>query len=228
VIRVGVAVAPCFVDEEEHSASELLVIRHNDSTFASRDVFSLLQAEAADGAECSDIFVVVTGQKCLSAIFDDRQIVRVGKLHDRPHLTRIAEQVCDNDGPGLFADPCLNRFRGDVVSFWINVGKNGNRSLVDDRCQRAHVGDRRGDNLVAGLRIDRGNGRMHGCRSAGAGMSMSSAQLRSEALLKLADEGSLRAGQCPAAKYGCQIFEFLSTEGAAGRVLIGWKLDLML
>jgi hypothetical protein len=77
VIRIGIAVSPGFVDEQKNSASQSLVTRCDDPTFARRDMLALLQAEAANRADRTDVLITVRRQVRLSTIFDDGNSMRL-------------------------------------------------------------------------------------------------------------------------------------------------------
>ena len=49
---------------------------------------------------------------------------------------------------------CGDRVGGDVAGARVDVGEHRDRALVEDRRQRAHVGDRGGDDLVARLGVE--------------------------------------------------------------------------
>ena len=58
----------------------------------------------------------------------------------------------------------------------VDVGEDRNRALIEDRRQRPHVGDRRGDDLVARLRVDRRDRAVHGRRARRAGIRVLDAE----------------------------------------------------
>ena len=91
VIRVGIAVAPRLVDEEADTTGEAIIVGHDQSALAGRDMFALLQAEAPDGADRSNgrppdvaryacAQSSTTGTRCRSA-----------SGHNLAHLAGIAE-----------------------------------------------------------------------------------------------------------------------------------------
>ena len=199
VIRVLVAVTPSLVDEETHAAPELGIVGDDHAAFTGGDVLALLQAEAADGAERADGAAIIGGAIGLRAVFDNGEAVSRGELQDRAHLGRIAEQVGDDDGAGLWAQDALDRFRRHVAGPWVDIRKNRDRGLVDDRCDGPHISDGRRHDLVARRRVDGGDRGVDRGRAGRAGRGMGHAHQRGEVGYEALDEGALRAGERAAA-----------------------------
>jgi hypothetical protein len=183
-------------------------------------VLALLQAEAADRAVCSYQLATIAREVCLSAIFEHGQTVLAGEIDDRAHLAGIAEQMRDYDRLGLFAQACGDSISRDVAGERIDVGEHRNSSLVEDRRQCAHVGDRRRDDFVARFRIDRGNRAMNGRRAGRAGDRVLSPEQLGEAFLQCRAGRTFRAGKRAALNYLDQLRDFFRPEGPTGRLLI--------
>ena len=194
MVRILIAVAPCLIDVQEHAASEFIVIGNHNSTFAGGNVLALLQAEAADGSERSDILIVVTGHECLSCVFDNRNAGSARQLHNGFHLTRVPEQVRDDDGFGFVCDAIFNCRRSHVAGFRIDIAENRNGSLVDNRRQRSHISDRRCDDLIARFRIDGSYGQVNRSTTTVAGVGVFRTNQLREALFQLFDIATLGAG----------------------------------
>ena len=64
------------------------------------------------------------------------------------------------------AQPRGDRVRRDIARAGIDVGEHRDGALVEDRRQRAHVGDGGGNDLVAGFGVEGRDGGMNG-RGAG-------------------------------------------------------------
>ena len=225
MVGVRIAVAPGFVDEQVHPAGQGVVVRHHQPPFTGGHVLALLQAEAADGAKGSHQLAVVARKKCLGAILDDGDVARSGERHDLAHLAGIPEQVRDDDRPGPRAQPGLDGRRRHVEGVGIDVGEHGDGALVEDRRQRPHIRDRRRDDLVARLRIDRRDGRVDGSRARGARVRVPNAEEVGEAPFERLHERTLRAGEGAAADGLRHQRDLFGPQRPAGGVLIGWQRE---
>ncbi len=101
----------------------------------------------------------------MRAIFDQGDAVLVSQLAKGFHRRRVAEQVRDNDRFGAIADCIFDACRIKITRRGIDVSKDGDRRLIKDRRDRAHIGDRRRDDLVARFRVDSCDCRVD-CRGA--------------------------------------------------------------
>ena len=140
---------------------------------------------------------------------------------DRVELARVAEQVRHDDRGGAIREPAAIGRGGDVAGARVDVGEDRDRALVEDRRERTHVGDRRGDDLVAGLRVDRRRSR-RGPRRCPTSRRPPSRTPSSAAnrLLELGDLRSLRARQRAAADHVGQAGDLGFAQVATGCVLI--------
>ncbi|KAK0039145.1 hypothetical protein Bpfe_031410 [Biomphalaria pfeifferi] len=111
VVGIRIAVTPSLIDEKIHPTRDFIIVRDDDSAFARRHLFALLKRKRADLADRSRIFPVTGRQKTLRRVFDNRNIVRIGKLHNRFHLARVAEQMRDDDRLRFLAQNLFDGFR---------------------------------------------------------------------------------------------------------------------
>ena len=217
MIGARVAISPTFVDEEEHAAGETVVVGNDDAALTGRDVLPLLEAECSERTERPDLSAIVARHERLRAILDDRNAVRVRELLDRFHVGWIAEQMGNDDSPRSGRDRPLDRFGGDVVRMRVDVGEDRNRTLIENRRERPHVGNRRGDDFVSGLRIDGGDGAVNGGGSGGTRNGVLYSQHLCESPFEFLDVFALRTGQRAAANsFGNQQNLFRAEVPAAG------------
>ena len=155
MVGFRITVSPGFVDEQEHSPRKFLIVANAKPSFTGRDVLALLHAEAADVTDETHVFASVGGVKGLGTVFDHRDVFAACQFHDRTHVARVAKQVRHDDGLRSVTQPGLDRVGGHVASAIIDIRKNGNRALIQNRCQRSHVGDRSRDELVTRLGVNR-------------------------------------------------------------------------
>ena len=118
-----------------------------------------------------------------------------------------------------------DRCGGDVAGARVDVGEDRDRALVEDRGERAHVGDRGRDDLVAGLGIDRGDGGVDRGGARRARDRALTAEQRGEPRLELGDLRALRARQRAAADDVGEARELGLTEAASTGVLIVRKRE---
>ena len=133
-------------------------------------MLALLGAEAADGAHACP-----TGRPLLWARYAWAESSMTGMpraaasarissiWHGLPNrwVTTMARVRSDRHG--------LDGGGGDVHRVGVDVGEHRDGALVEDRAQRPHVGDRRGDDLVARLEVEAGEGDVDGGGAGGAG-----------------------------------------------------------
>ena len=120
----------------------------------------------------------------LRAVLDHGDAVGAPYGQDGVHVARVAEQVHDHDRAGPRRDLALDVFRIDVEGIRVHVCEHGDSVLQDDPAHRSYRRDGRGDHLVAGLRVDGGDG---GMARAGPGvdrLGMLDAVLFGKCLLK--------------------------------------------
>ena len=86
---------------------------------------------------------------CLSAVFEDQQIVLLGDLKDGWHVGRQAVQVHDLDGHGLVSDCSFNagRIEGERVD--VNISKHRVGSCDGNGVAGGSEGERRNDDFSA-------------------------------------------------------------------------------
>ena len=176
--------------------------------------------------QVADFAAADLGAERLGAVLDHRDAAAAGQLHDLAHSARVAEQVRDHDRLGARAEGGFDRVGGDVVGERIDVGEHGDRRLVEDGREGAHVGDRGGDDLVARLGIDRRDRRVERGRAVRAGVGVLDAHVGGEVLLEPFDELPLGAGERAAFDRGGEREHFVVAQLAAGGVLVGGELDL--
>ncbi len=165
VVGLRVAIAPRFVDEEAHAAGQRVVAGDHQPAFTGGDMLALLQAVTADRPQGAHQLSLATGQISLGAVLNHGHVMPLGQGHNRRHVTRIAKQVRHNNGLGPVAQTGRDGLSGDVRGAGIDIGKHRDSALIQNWGNRAHICDRRGDDLIARLGIDRGYRGMNGARA---------------------------------------------------------------
>ena len=135
----------------------------------------------------------LTREERLGAVLDHRYAALPGQRHDAAHLAGVSEEMGHHDHAGPVAETVADRLGGHIAGAGINVGKDRDGALVEDWRERTHVGDRGGDDLVPGLRIDRRDSRVQGRRAGAAGMGVAHPMQLRGAGLELLHEAALGA-----------------------------------
>ena len=159
---------PALVAEEPHALRPVLSTGDRDAAVAGGHVLGLLQAKSGDVAPGAQVASLVAGHVCLAAVLDQREVVPLGDVDHGLHVAGVAKEVDDHDRCRAIRDLVLYVRRVHVVRL-VHVGENGDAVLVDDRHHRSAVRDRSGDDLVAGVGIDRAYGDVYGGRARGRG-----------------------------------------------------------
>ena len=105
----------------------------------------------------------------LGAVLDDGQIVGAADLQDWAHVAGIAVEMDGEDGARTGGDAALDIGRIGVECLRIPIGENGDGVVQNDAEDGADVGRGRGDDLVAGFRVDGGDGGVNGAGAGGSG-----------------------------------------------------------
>src|SRR4029079_4563773 len=103
----------------------------------------------------ADQSTVLSGEERLRGILDDRNAVLRGDASDADDVARVAEHVRRNDRTGARADARGDGLRSEVQADRVDVREDRDRLLVQNGRHRTESGDRRGDDLVTGLDVDR-------------------------------------------------------------------------
>ncbi len=90
-----------------------------------------------------------------------------GDLEHRGHVARVTVEMHNHDCARPLGDLTLDVLGKHVHRVRIDVRENRNRSLLEYGRDAAEVGDRRGDDLVARLGVDRPDSEMNGGRAGG-------------------------------------------------------------
>ena len=77
----------------------------------------------------------------------------LGDLHNFVNVARVAKEMHQNNGAGAISDVRLDRFGGHVQRLGIYIGEDGHSVLHENWHNAAGIGDRCGDDFVAGVRI---------------------------------------------------------------------------
>ena len=88
-------------------------------------------------------------------------------VHDRIHIRRAAGEVHSDDGFGFIRNLFLHGLRVERVAVGIEIGKDRNGVLEQNADDGAHIGDRRGDDLIAGRHTADAERHMHSRRAGG-------------------------------------------------------------
>jgi hypothetical protein len=167
-------------------------------------------------------------QERLSTVLNDGYPSRFGEGHDFVHLARIAKQMRNHDSASALAECRFDGFGGDVPCSRIDLGKCGNRALVQNRRKRTHVGDRAGDDLVSGLRVNGCNRGVDRGSPGRACVRVLNTKLFGKLVLKLFDESALGTIEDATRNDLAQIGEFGIAQVPAGGVLIRREPHVML
>ena len=221
VVGLRVAVAPGLVDEQEHPAGERGVVGDDHAALAGGDVLALLEAEAADGAERADLAAAVLGQKAWAQSSMTGMPLESASSMIAVMSHGIAEEVGDDDRLGAVAEAGLDGLRRHVAGDRVDVGEDRDGALVEDRGQGAHVGDRRRDDLVAGLRVDGRDRGVDRRRAGGAGVGVLDAPSHSAKRVSSSLTKRPWAVSVPVAMAAASSVDLLLAEGPAGGVLVG-------
>src|SRR5262249_35951054 len=131
VIGMGIAISPGLVNEQEHPAGKGVIRSRHKAALAGRNVLALLQAETSNRSDSPNEPPLVPRQKRLGTILDDRDAIRAGQFHDWSHITGIAKQMRDYDGPRALAQAWRDGFRGYIARCRVHVGEDGDRPLIE-------------------------------------------------------------------------------------------------
>src|SRR5262249_35309816 len=188
-------------------------------------VFPLLKAERPNCADCSNELLVLCCQVRLSAVLDHRYLVGCGDPLNARHVARVPEEMGRDDRPRPRRNTRRDALGRHVETHRIHVGEDRDGLLVEDGGDGTHVGDRRGDDLVTGLGIDRGDGRVDGsgprCNCTRVGDPIARRKGRLERLYL----GALRAVEGARLDHLTKQCELLGTEVPAASVRIRRQHD---
>ena len=105
-----------------------------------------------------------------------------GNLYNFVNVARVAKKMHQNNGAGAIGDVCLNRFRGHIQRLGVYIGKDRHGILHENRHNAAGIGDRGGDDFIAGVGIDDTDRRVDGSGPARRRLCVLCAVKRSEFL----------------------------------------------
>src|SRR5262249_27978765 len=126
-------------------------------------------------------------------------------------------EMSGDDGAGAPGDAGRDGLRRDVQAHGVDVGEHGDRLLVENGRDRTHVGDRGGDDLVTGLRVDGGDRGVAGGRPRAGGAGVRYAIASGERLLLRA----LGAVERPRVDHLAEQGELIFAEVAASTIGVG-------
>lgn len=188
-------------------------------------MLALLEAEAADRAEGTDRPTASARQEGLSAVFNHGDPALVCERHDVFHLTGIPKEMGNDDRFRSRRESRLDGAGGDVARTRIDIREYGNRALVEDRGERAHVSDGCRYDLVSGLRVDCGHRAVDRGRARGARIGVPGAEEGSEIALERLGERALGARECSAPDRLAHEFDLFGSECSPRGVLVGGQLE---
>ena len=142
------------------------------------------EAEAVDVAHRADHLPLVFGEVGLAAVFDQEQLVAVGDVAQRGHLTGVAEKMHGDDGARPGSDLGFDVRRVQRVGI-VNVGENRHAVMQQSADDAAPRCPRRDDDLISRVRIDGADTGVHGRRAGSQGDDVGDAVPRRKFTLKL-------------------------------------------
>ncbi len=160
----------------------------------------------------------------LTSIFNDRNVMTACQINNRVHFTRVSKQVGDDNAPRSFRDFGGNRFSSDIVSQRVDIGEDGNGSLVDDWCDSTHIRYGTGNNLITRLGVDASDRRVNTCRPRSCCPAKPDAVLFGKPFLKFLHHGSLGAVEGSRPNDPFEDFELLLSKVSSRSVRIAWEL----
>src|SRR5688572_5474429 len=141
MVWLRVSISPRFVDEKKDAACQSRVAGDDETALAGCNMFALLQAEAADGADGSHKLAIMSRHEGLGAIFDHGNLPAASQFHDFGHFTRISEKMGDDDGLRPLAEALPDALSRDVVGSWVDISENRNGCLIQNGSQGSHIGN---------------------------------------------------------------------------------------
>ena len=105
----------------------------------------------------------------LRAILDHPELVLARDRHDRVHVRRLAVQMHRDDADRARRDRGFDRRRIDREGGAVGVAKHDAGAGMGNHRRRGDPGMRRGDDLVAGLNLQRGHREIQRIGAVGAG-----------------------------------------------------------
>ncbi len=83
-----------------------------------------VEAERSRIRKTTRPFAVIRRAVRLGGVLDDLQVATLGDLTDRPHLSRLAEQVHRDDGSGSRGERLLDLARVDITRNGIHIDRH--------------------------------------------------------------------------------------------------------
>ena len=179
-----VSVVPTLIGKQLQANVCLFIVGNGHPAVARRHVFGLLQAETTDMSERPHVPAPESGCVGLAAILDQDKIVSIRNIHNRIHVARPSKQVHQNNRPGPVRNGRLDRPGRHVQCPRIHVGEYRHRVLLQDRHHAAGIGNGRGDDLIARLRVHGPHGKVDGRRSTRGTLRVSDAVEVGKSLLE--------------------------------------------
>jgi len=137
----------------------------------------------------------ILGAVDLGGVFDDLEVVLLGKLQDRVHVHGMAVDVDRHDGLELAVALLYLRFDfgADLAHVHapgagVAVHKDRDAAVVDDRLGAGDDGEGRHDDLVARPEAEAGDGRLEGRGAVAHGDAVFHAAVGGPFLLEFLDE----------------------------------------
>ena len=126
----------------------------------------------------------------------------MGNVHDRVHVARQAVDVDREDRFGARRDARFDQCWIDVVARRIDIDKDRNGALVENRLERPRKGEGGGDHFVTGLNTDRVERRVDGRRAGVEQNRVRYTQTIGPLTLQTGCLDPVDAGQLPAVQHG--------------------------
>jgi len=112
---------------------------------------SWIEADRSQIAKSSHLLIFVGGAYCVTAIFNQPQVVAAGKVYHCIQVKRVAQGMRNHHGACALGMCVLQLRYIDVVGRDRGVHKNRRQSILDDRIDRRWEASGNRDHLIARL-----------------------------------------------------------------------------
>ena len=145
---------------------EAFVIDRQASALSRHDVLGLMVRESAEMTDTAQRFAAMERVDGVGGVFDHKEVMAPGQLHDAVHVAGYARVMHQRDRPRARGDQLLQLFRIDVGVQRAAVGKDDPGAPQHKSIGRRDKGKGGDDHLVAGADTRQDSGHL---QSIGAG-----------------------------------------------------------
>ncbi len=178
--------------EQLGHAVDLFVVGDNRTAIAEAAQVFLDDETGSHGiGELADLEGIARRVNGLGVIFDDPELVLVGDLFDRRHVSALPVQMDRHNALRLAGDGCLDLGGVDALGLGIAVNHDYGRAGDPDGFRRGEEGVGVGDDFVAFANAQGHQGQPEGVRAVTAGDGVFRAGKIGEFLLKLLVHGAV-------------------------------------